>query len=856
MCKPLKTQRTPSRIFTTNTTDRTHGMEPVTYCNIQMDTTAARFAVALFATALTPVVPTNARILHVNNAHPLAADPGASDVASATTAASGVGTTGNPFRTIGAAAAFAQPGDTVYVHPGIYREHIAPERGGTANAPITYEAAPGHQVFVRGSEIWTPDWSPVADAPDGVYSARLDDALFAAPGITRNPYRSLVRSSSKPYDAPARPIADFGELTKKWLANKQPGRLPRTCGQLFVDGAPLLESETVAEVLRVPGTWIVDEAGERIIAHFPPSHLPPARRFVELSVRDRIFAPARRGLRHIIVRGFVFEHAANQGLWPQLGAVSLRSGSRWLVENNIIRHAKTIGMDAGSEGYGSMLQRLALTGPDQQRAITGRDNVIRNNVISDNGMSGLIAWHCHGIVIEGNRIERNNALEFKTGRDHYIPWWEQAGIKLHAAIGARIEGNLIRDNQAHGIFIDNEYKNARVTKNIVLNNAGAGVMFELGHGPAVIDNNIIAFSRGLSEFFGGDGIYGQDASGVTVAHNLLYSNIRHGVYFRHNENRNSGARRPSAAAGNRVLNNLIFDNAASAINLPADGPTTGENFSDYNIISQRLARFIANQVAKTTPRGAPSVQDEFRRRLSPGGDAAGAASRKDYSTWTPGDGLTFAEWRALTGRDKHSIIQNPKLIVIRPATLEAEFFPGAQKISTDYDSRIDVKEEKADGLPYAGLRAPPVALPQGVAGSPLPSDDKGVIPGPWQFLKNHNQRFFLWATPTTTSPSPATSATSIAAPPAGNPSPPPVAAMALPEKPEDLFRLIGDTRPIRLVLNDAAVIPANKTFAYSYSDYSGNTLATGDALCDPATRVLTPPPPPPASQEHRAVSWN
>lgn len=36
------------------------------------------------------------------------------------------------FRTIGEAAAKAAPGDVVLVRPGVYREHVAPERGGEA----------------------------------------------------------------------------------------------------------------------------------------------------------------------------------------------------------------------------------------------------------------------------------------------------------------------------------------------------------------------------------------------------------------------------------------------------------------------------------------------------------------------------------------------------------------------------------------------------------------------------------------------------------------------------------------------------------------------------------------------------
>jgi hypothetical protein len=45
----------------------------------------------------------------------------------------GEGSEAKPLRTIQRAAEMAQPGDTVLVAPGIYRERIAPPRGGHPN---------------------------------------------------------------------------------------------------------------------------------------------------------------------------------------------------------------------------------------------------------------------------------------------------------------------------------------------------------------------------------------------------------------------------------------------------------------------------------------------------------------------------------------------------------------------------------------------------------------------------------------------------------------------------------------------------------------------------------------------------
>ena len=61
------------------------------------------------------------------------------------------GTPKLPLRTIQRAADLAQPGDTIIVRAGIYRERVDPPRGGTSNSKrIVYEAAPGEKVVITG----------------------------------------------------------------------------------------------------------------------------------------------------------------------------------------------------------------------------------------------------------------------------------------------------------------------------------------------------------------------------------------------------------------------------------------------------------------------------------------------------------------------------------------------------------------------------------------------------------------------------------------------------------------------------------------------------------------------------------
>ena len=102
-----------------------------------------------------------------------------------------VGTVEDPLLSIGAAAALAQPGDTVVVHEGVYREWVNPPRGGTAAAPITYQAALGAEglyepVTISGAEV-IADWRPHPGAA-GVWTATVPNTLFGE----RNPYAERI----------------------------------------------------------------------------------------------------------------------------------------------------------------------------------------------------------------------------------------------------------------------------------------------------------------------------------------------------------------------------------------------------------------------------------------------------------------------------------------------------------------------------------------------------------------------------------------------------------------------------------------------------------------------------------------
>lgn len=619
------------------------------------------------------VLPKQGRTWVVNQKHPLANDDSA-------------GTEKAPFKTINRAAELAKPGDIVLVHEGVYRERVAPVRGGEKGYPIIYMAAPGETVIIKGSEIWQPEWQPIPNRPH-IYMGKLDPKLF----LQYNPYQ---------------------------IALKQPPIAGMTLGQAFVDGNPLLEVGDQQTLFALPDTWMVSSDRASIWLHLAPSPKPLERRLVEITTRGRNFAPYKRGLGYITVRGFIMEHCANQlpvNFWssdtPQAGALSCRGGHHWIIENNTIRWAKTVAMDCGNEG-----DRDA-DGLGQPRPENSGYHLIRNNTIIDNGAAGIVGIRSYGTKIIGNVIERNAALGLNGS--------ETAGIKLHFFIGGLIERNLIRNNGASGIWLDNVWYDSRVTRNTVLNNNGAGLFIEMGTGDLLIDNNVIALNTAM-RMLPGDGIYSHDASGVTLAHNLIFFNANFGVWSHIGTERDvklkDGSKEMVGASGWRVLNNIIVGNHRGAISLPAPSERSRENLSDHNLIASAYDLVTAETYSKEIAQpvfiyntnkhrvAIETLSDRFQQKL----DLAKVplSERPNLQEWAKLPLLSLKQWQVLTDNDRHSLV--PKLL--RPD----------MSVSVPFVKfMIDDSPAKLGCQPIEGVE-------QDFLGNPMPK--KKVMPGPFQQL--------------------------------------------------------------------------------------------------------------------------
>ncbi len=698
--------------------------------------------------------------------------------------AGGDGSERHPHATIQAAADAAGPGCLVLIAPGVYRERLAPPRSGEEGRPITFRAVRPGTVAIRGSDVFAPAWTPVPgqlcvfSAPlhgrrtgTAAYAGRCDPAHYASFDPTREHFnrRLLARPVSAAVAKLRQRQARFAELAAEEdtsgtakaadfqkriaaldaeiarMSDQHDPLLLTTLAQLFIDGHEMDERERPSEVLAHAGSWIVDPEGEHILLHLPDWCPDIGASLVELTARHTVVAPLQRGIGWIALDGLVIEHGANhfpcwgKDGWPQVGILDTRSGHHWTVRDCTVRLAKGIGLNLGQEGdlevdaHGEFPRHPAdaatsaadVDGSHSKGRLLPRDpNVVGHHVIercaiSDNGHCGIAGIMTRGLRITGNRIERNNRHGLTS------PWWEFAGIKLHFCFDAVIEGNLVRDNDAHGIWLDNTIVRTRVTRNVVLGNRWSGINIELSEGPVLIDNNIVAGT------IAGDGIYGHDCSGVSAVHNLLFGNAGHGAWFAWCTPR----MKPGTGCDRIVIrNNIIASNSQGAVGLPFDWHCAGNNQCDGNLYQGHGVvldegsgpfppRFVVTntshcaQFAHVCPGPEVQTASTVTRLLHEALVRAGVAV-PDLTRWHEHFTLPLDLWRATTGHDLSSRETRPIrdglnhraavwTTTIEPAWGEVacERIPG---VGTDFRGRT-MPQQPHPG-PWQDLAAGPIRL--------------------------------------------------------------------------------------------------------------------------------------------------
>jgi hypothetical protein len=472
-----------------------------------------------------PLSPT--RTYYVDNRDPRASDanPGTAEL---------------PFLTVNKAAQVLEPGERVVIREGVYRERVDPARGGTGpDRMISYEAAPGAKVVIKGSRLVKTGWSPSVrykitplgdkrPAPK-IYERRLDDLDFHG----YNPFGMASIMHNRVYLFP-KPEELFRHLKRR--------------GMVFVDGRRLEQVEQYGNLAAKDGVFWCEHDGLTIHVRLP-GDADPARHEIELAVQEQVFAPRTPGLGYIRIKGLTFEHGANAYPPPQRGLVSMSRGHHWIIEDCVIREANAVGLDIGAQDWDMTLPHYI------------GEAIVRRNHIDEIGVCGIAGAGVRNTLIDSNLIEHVGYQDVELA-------WETGGIKLHVTKNCLLIHNVIRHTvHAEAIWLDYENANTRVTGNVMGDNLETfrgGIYLEASHEPNMIDDNLIwksTESAGGGSYnmpgHGGWGITVDGSDGTVIAHNLVGLSQDAAVKFRNIEGRIVSGR-GGTTRRNKVLNNIFY----------------------------------------------------------------------------------------------------------------------------------------------------------------------------------------------------------------------------------------------------------------------------------------------------------
>ncbi len=485
----------------------------------------------------------------------------------------GPGSQERPFKTVNHAAQVLQPGERVVIAAGVYREFVQPARGGTGpEAMISYEAAPGAKVVLKGSAVVT-DWKPgegwnygidpKTKKPVKAWELRLDPRLFP--------------SGYNPFEV------DNVIGNRYWInyARDNMATYFRRRGLVFVDGRPLEPVESPTN-LAAPSTRSLNFWSEvkwsPLFEEFSPYagkvwiepngmtlHLRlanddnPADHTIEITTQEQIFSPAQRYLSYIRVKGITFVHAGNGFPVPQRGMVSTNRGHHFIFEDDTFEWANSVGLDVGNEDW-------AAARPPQP---VGFD-IVRGNTFRYCGIEGL-----GGTGGPENMLVEKNLFEW-VGWQDAARMSESGGTKMHVAKNLLFRHNIIRHiRHGNGIWLDIGNANDRLTGNVFADIPGDvnphAIHIEGSNELNQIDNNIFDHLTG--------GILIRDTNNVIIAYNLFLDCANVGV------DTTSGINGPRPVFGhtNDVHNLKVHDNVFYEMGRSAIEFTNARNEADGNV---------------------------------------------------------------------------------------------------------------------------------------------------------------------------------------------------------------------------------------------------------------------------------
>jgi Right handed beta helix region len=348
----------------------------------------------------------------------------------------------------------------ILFYPGVYRDILV---GGESrpfwripdnNAWLIFAAKEKGAAIISGSDVWT-NWT---NEGNGLWS-KAWTYNWGATG-TGNSY-----FSSGP---PVSELAARREL-------------------IFVNGERL--NQVLNKSALKDNTFQVDEAGNKLTLKLRAS-LNPNSATTEVATREQLSYIWNRD--NIMIRGLVFQHAANQ--FPQ-AAVAFQEGQGRACRN--IRVVDTTIRYNGQVGLENYCD----------------DTIMRRNQVNDNGFGGILGGSAKNWLLEDNQTNRNAWRSWAGG----YKGWATAGLKVGFVDGFTVRWHESKYNYAEGFWVDTNNTTVTLEDSTISHNLWNGVFLEASAGPFMVKNTLIC-NNGLAD------LVLSAVAKVTLENNRILSN--------------------------------------------------------------------------------------------------------------------------------------------------------------------------------------------------------------------------------------------------------------------------------------------------------------------------------------------
>jgi parallel beta-helix repeat protein len=358
-------------------------------------------------------------------------DPSCSDAASGTSTS---------FCSIAPAAAVALAGDTVWIHPGTYREQVTPAHVGMNGAPLTFRsAAAGVRVLGTSNLSDEAGWAPTA-------TTAWSRPLASSTAVTQVLVDGL-RLATATAAGTTTPGSFFYDTVAKVLYVDAGGLNPAT--------GHVVEASTRTYGFKLWNTHDVVVDGISTWGQNGPG----------VSIQDST---------RMTVSGVTAELASTYGISSDRSTAVTVTGATALHNGSVgIRFATTSGSGiSNSSAYENLYHGISLQGSS--------DNVVAGNTAYGNLRLGLrvatgidVSLASTGVTVERNTTYGN----------------QDSGIEIYSGSNnAVVRRNVSHDNGDHGLDCFSSPGDS-VVGNTVVGNATAGINLEGGCSGSVVANN-------------------------------------------------------------------------------------------------------------------------------------------------------------------------------------------------------------------------------------------------------------------------------------------------------------------------------------------------------------------------------